>query len=167
MPHHVAVTVRGRVRAPIQDVFHFVVAEDVLPKVLLGYGPVPGVVATSGNTGPWDVPGSMRTIHLKNGDTAREQVTDFQPPSYFAYRVSDFTFVLKHLATQGRGQWWFTSGEGGTHVKWTYTFMARSAFTQPFLRIFALLLWRGYMRVAIRETKAQLEARPVAVQVPT
>lgn len=162
MPY-VAVTVTGRVSAPVQDAFRFVTAEDVLPKVLLGYGPVPGVASTSGNTGPWDVPGSVRTVHLKNGDTAREEVTDYSAPDYFAYRVSDFSFALKHIATQGWGQWWFTPDEGGTHVTWTYTFTARSALTQPLLRMFALLLWRGYMQVAMRETNMHLEGRRAAV----
>lgn len=164
---HIAVTVTERVRAPVHNVFNFVVAEDVLPKILLGYGPVPGVTATSGNTGPWDVPGSARTVHLKGGDTAKEQVTDFEAPSYFAYRVTDFTFALKHFATQGRGQWWFTPTEGGTQVKWTYTFTARSRLTQPILAVFARLLWRGYMRVAMRETRTQLEGQPTAVRVVT
>lgn len=161
----VAITVTGHVRAPIQDAFRFVTAEDVLPKVLLGYGPVSGVASISGNTGPWDISGSVRTVHLKNGDTAHEEVTDYQAPSYFAYRVSNFSFALKHIATQGRGQWWFTPEDGGTHVKWTYTFTARSAFTQPLLRVFALLLWRGYMQVAMRETKTQLERPRLTVRM--
>ena len=41
----------------------FVTAEDVLPKVLTGYGLLPAVVRTSGNTGPWDHPQSVRTVH--------------------------------------------------------------------------------------------------------
>ena len=166
MPH-VTITLTDHVRVPVQDVFRFVTAKDVLPKILLGYGPLPGVVSTSGNTGPWHVPGSFRMVHLKNGSSAREELTDYQPPSYFAYQTSDFTSVLKYVVSQGRGQWWFTPDERGTRVKWTYTFTARSRFTRPVLVIFVSLLWRGYMRGAMREIKAQTEQQQAVAQAST
>jgi hypothetical protein len=45
--------------APSRRVFHFVAAEDVLPTVLTGYGPLSTVVRTSGNADP---PGSTRAV---------------------------------------------------------------------------------------------------------
>ncbi len=162
---HVTITLTHHVRAPVQEVFRFVTAKDVLPKILLGYGPLPGVVSTSGNIGPWHIPGSSRMVHLKNGSSAREELTDYQPPAYFAYRTSDFTSALKHVVSQGRGQWWFTPDEQATRVTWTYTFTARSRFTQPVLTVFVSLLWRGYMRGALREIKAQTEQQTLA-QIP-
>ena len=57
------------VAAAIELVFDFVSAEDVLPKVLTGYGLLPPVERTSGNTGPWDRPGSSRTVHLADGNS--------------------------------------------------------------------------------------------------
>jgi hypothetical protein len=75
------------VAAAIEVVFDFVSAEDVLPKVLTGCGLLPPVERTSGNTGPWDRPGSSRTVHLADGNTAREEVTAYARPTYFAYRT--------------------------------------------------------------------------------
>lgn len=160
----VTITLTTHVRAPVRDVFRFVTAKDVLPKILLGYGPLPGVASTSENIGAWHLPGSFRMVHLKNGSSAREEVTDYQPFSYFAYRTSDFTSVLKYVVSQGRGQWWFTPDEQATRVKWRYTFTARSRFTQPALTIFVSLLWRGYMRGALREIKAQTEQQQTVAQ---
>jgi len=164
---HVTITLTNQVRAPVQAVFGFVTAKDVLPKILLGYGPLPGVASTSENIGPWHIPGSFRMVYLKNGSSAREELTDYQPFSYFAYRTSDFTSVLKYVVSQGRGQWWFTPDEQATRVKWTYTFTARSRFTQPVLMVFVLLLWRGYMRGALREIKAQTEQLQTVAQAST
>ena len=96
----------------IQEVFDFVAAEGVLPEVLTGFGLVPGVVSTSDVTGPWDTPGSSRTVHLAGGSTAHEEVKEYGRPSYFAYRVSDPTFSLRYLMAHARGQWWFDSVEG-------------------------------------------------------
>ena len=114
--------------AGAQQVFNFVVAEDVLPKVLTGYGLLPAVVGTSGNTDQWDRPGSVRTVHLADGTTAREEVTDYESGRYFAYRTSDYTFALRHLAAFAEGQWWFKSDANGTAVRWTYTFQAKNWF---------------------------------------
>ena len=72
VPLQVAGTIEAHVGADIAMVFDFVAAEDVLPKVLTGYGLVPAVVRTSGNSGPWDAPGSIRTVHLAGVTTARE-----------------------------------------------------------------------------------------------
>ncbi len=153
------VTIAETIDAPIEAVFDFVVAEDVLPKVLLGYGPLPRVVHTSDLHSSWEEPGVHRTVHLADGSTAREEVTDFRRPHYFAYNVSQFTFALRHLATEGRGQWRFTRTADGTRVEWIYTFTARSPLTYPLLLAVAQWLWRGYMRVGLRATKRLVEGR--------
>jgi hypothetical protein len=138
-------------------VFDFVVAEDVLPKVLLGYGPLPPVVSTSGHTGPWDQVGSRRIVHLRGGDRTGEEITAFERPEHFAYRVGDFSHALKYLASHGGGEWWFDESRGSTLVRWTYSFTPRSPLLGPVLWAFVRTLWRGYMRVALDETRRQVE----------
>lgn len=155
-------TLTTEVPAPRSDVFDFVVAEDVLPKVLLGYGPLPPVVGTSERTGPWDRVGSERTVHVRGGDSTRERVTAFDPPEHFAYRVSDFSHALRHLASEGRGEWWFEERPGSTVVRWTYAFEARSRLALPPLLAFVRILWRGYMRVALEEVRRQVGRPPGA-----
>ncbi|MDX2266168.1 MAG: SRPBCC family protein [Hyphomicrobiales bacterium] len=139
--------------------FDFVSAEDVLPKVLTGYGLIPAVLKTSGNTGPWEKPGSVRTVHLADGNTAREEVTDYDNPAYFAYRVSDFTFAVRHLANEARGQWWFTPVKGGTNVLWTYTFQPHNGLTGLPLSLFVHTQWAGYMNICMSNVKRHLNTR--------
>lgn len=140
--------------APPARAFDFIAAEDVLPKVLTGYGPLPPVVRTSGHTGPWDVPGSVRTVHLGDGSTVREQVTLHERASRFAYRVSEFgNPLIAALATEGRGDWTFEPAEGGTQVRWTYTFDAKSGVAAVPLRGIVQVLWRGYMDVCLENAR--------------
>ena len=80
-------------------------------------------------------------------------MTDFRRPHYFAYRVSQFTFALQRLATEGRGQWRFTGAADGTKVEWIYAFTARSPLAYPPLLVFAQWWWRGFMRVGLRASK--------------
>lgn len=153
----VVTTLRTAISAPIGAVFDFVAAEGVLPEVLTGYGLLPAVASTSGNTGPWDRPGSSRTVHLADKTTSREEVTAYQRPGYFAYRTSDYTFALKYLARSADGQWWFDEVGRQTNVRWTYTFEARGPITAILLQVFARFQWAGYMRVCLRNTRSHFD----------
>jgi hypothetical protein len=121
---------------PLFDWFIPVKLEAILP----GYGPLPGVVGTSEQSGPWDVPGSSRLVHLADGNSAFEQVTACEPPHYFAYRVGGFSNFLKHLVEGAEGQWWFESDAQNTLVTWQYTFLCRNIFAAlvmfPIVRFF-------------------------------
>jgi Polyketide cyclase / dehydrase and lipid transport len=150
----IAVTLNTSIEAEKIPVFDFIAAEGVLPVVLTGYSPfLPAVVATSGNTGPWDRPGSSRLVHLKDGSTAVEEVTGYDRPDFFSYKSSKFTFALKYLATGATGEWWFTTDGAATKVRWTYTFKAKSWLAAMILPIFARFLWSGYMRVCFFNTE--------------
>jgi hypothetical protein len=146
----VAITRKAVIPGTPEQVFRFIAAEDVLPKVLTGYGPLPAVVRTSENTGPWDRPGSARLIHLADGSTVREQVTDHAGPRFFAYRVWEFgNPILRRLADEARGEWTFAPAPGGTQVTWTYTFTAKNGLAAMPLSGIAHWLWRGYMDVCL------------------
>lgn len=148
-PNEVPVTREALVPGGIRDVFDFVAAEDVLPRILTGYGLVPGISHTSDISGPWDQPGSRRIVHLLDGSHVREGVTHYDPPHYFAYRVSDPSFALKHLMIEAKGEFWFAQTGQRTQVRWTYTFRARNGFSKLPLRLFVGTQWKGYMDVCM------------------
>jgi Polyketide cyclase / dehydrase and lipid transport len=150
MPSEISITRTALIPGAPEAVFAFIAAEDVLPKVLTGYGPLPGVVRTSDHTGPWDQVGSARVVHLADGGTAREQVTLLESPRRFAYRVWDISNpIVKTLAVEARGDWTFVAVGQSTQVNWTYTFVAKNAFTAVPLLLIARVLWRGYMDVCL------------------
>lgn len=152
--NEVSITRQAVIAGTPEAVFNFISAEDVLPNVLTGYGPLPAVVKTSENTGPWTVAGSARLIHLTDGSTVREQVTTYEPSNRFAYRVWDFgNPLIRSLATQARGEWTFSPAPGGTLVIWTYTFTAKNAVTAVPLSGITQILWRGYMDVCLENSK--------------
>ncbi len=158
--YNVAITRTATIPGRSRDVFQFITAENVLPKVLTGYGPLPAVVRTSGNTGPWDTPGSARLVHLADGSTVREQLTDYAPPRRFAYRVWDFgNPIISTLATGARGDWSFADHPDGTYVEWTYTFSAKNAAASVLLSGITHILWRGYMDVCLENTKKIMAGR--------
>jgi Polyketide cyclase / dehydrase and lipid transport len=131
--------------AGVERVFDFVVAEDVLPRILRRWGPVPGVVGTSGLTGPWDTPGSERTVLLADGGTARERVLAWERPWRFEYRVDRFTNPLGRLADHAIGSWEFAETARGSSFRWTYAFTPRGRLAAPLLSAFVRTAWARYM----------------------
>ena len=154
----IPVTAVAEFRAPIEGVFDYIVAEDTPTKMMLGYGPIPGVAGGKVHEGPWDHPGAYRTVHLKGGGTASEEITDIRRPGYFSYRVGDFSIAARHVVAAARGEWWFETRGDSTLVRWTYTFEPRSLPRAPLAFAFARLLWKECMGRAMREAKAQAEA---------
>jgi hypothetical protein len=143
VPAHSAVR---RVAAPVERVFDVVVAEDVLPKVLHRWGPIPAVVGTRDVTGPWDTPGSSRTVLLADGSIAHETVLVWERPHRFEYRVDGFTHLLGRFVDHAIGAWEFASdGDAGSRFRWTYTFISRGRTPDVLLVPFVRIAWARYM----------------------
>lgn len=129
---------------PVQRAFDVVVAEDVLPHVLHRWGPVPAVVGTRDLSGPWDTPGSERTVVLAGGGTVRETVQVWERPARFVYRVDRFQGLMGRLVDHAIGEWWFSPQGSGSAFRWRYTFQARRLGWV--VSVFARTAWAGYMR---------------------
>jgi hypothetical protein len=158
----VAVTRTIVLRVPPGEAFDFLSGADVLPKILKGHGLLPAVTGTSEQTGPWDMPGSKRMIHLSDRTTVREEVLRAERGVYFGYHVWDYTNPLfKRLVDHARGSFEFRQEGAGTSVAWTYAFTPRGAMTRPLLWLIVHLLYQGYMESCLRETMRILsEPRP-------
>lgn len=156
--YRVSTTVSRVMRVPRAPLFDWFIPVN-LADILLGFGPLPGVVRTAGQTGPWSEPGSTRTVYLADGHTARETVTEYEHPRYFAYTVRDFTNVLRPLVRGATGQWWFEDQGESTQVKWTYTFETRSALAVLVIFPVTKLLWHRYMRVAMDAMQRIVESQ--------
>jgi hypothetical protein len=137
----------------VQAIFNFITAEDVLPKVLTGYGPLPAVTHTSEVSGSWETPNSTRVVHLADKSTVREQMLERTPYKSFSYRVWEIgNPIVSALATSATGHWTFTETAQGTEVQWTYTFKAKNALAAIPLSMIGGILWRGYMDVCLKNT---------------
>lgn len=135
---------------------------DELDTVLRDEAGLPGVTRTTGTTGPWDVAGSTRIVHLSDQTMCRETVRTATAPDYFAYRLTDFSSrMIRMLVREANGQWWFTDDGSGTRAKWTYTAESRSPLAAPLLLPVIRILWNRYMRTAMRHIKTRAEREVV------
>src|ERR1044072_10027648 len=76
---------------------------------------LPGCTKTTGTTGPWDVSGSTRIVHLSDETYVRETVKVATAPDYFAYRLTEFSSrVIGMLVLGAGGEWGVSDGGTGT-----------------------------------------------------
>jgi polyketide cyclase/dehydrase/lipid transport protein len=155
----VPVPVHGIARADVETAFEVIVPID-LPRIFRGFGPLPAVVATAGQTGGWDHVGASRVVKLSDGRDVNERITAYDRPRYFAYRVGPFEAgPLRHLVVEADGEWWFTArGATSTAIRWTYTFRPRR-YAAPFVRLLIARLWRGYAKRALALAIDEVEQR--------
>jgi hypothetical protein len=100
-------------------------------------------------------------VHLSDGSYAKELLTQYQKPSYFAYVVSDFSGALGFLITSATGEWWFDNCADSTDctlIRWNYTFIPKSWLAVPILWSVNKFLWFGYMRSVMSNVKLQLDS---------
>jgi hypothetical protein len=153
---NVPVTVEQYFPGDVAIVFNHIVPIE-LSSIFTGYGPLPAVISTSGQTGAWDGAGQGRTVHLSDGSTAKEKLTRVESPGYFSYIVSDFSGAMRFIAHSAEGEWWFESHGKGTQVRWRYAFRPASLLVTPVLFLLSRL-WRGYMKKALRLAAEKLPA---------
>ena len=127
---------------PLQQIFH------------AGKG-IPAITGTSVVT-PWDAVGQSRRVFFASGDSAREEITHYEPGRYFAYRVSEFTLPAKYVAKYAVGEWWWSQQGGQTTIRWRYTFVPKNFLVRPFLALFIRYRWLPYMQAAM--TRVQQDA---------
>jgi hypothetical protein len=145
------------------DAFSHVVPID-LTSIFKGYGLLPAVIGVEAQTGKWDAIGQTKTVHLSDGSSVKELLTQYQRPDYFSYVVSDFSGILGFLITSAVGEWWFESGNlspNSTLIRWSYTFIPKSLIAVPILWIVNKFLWAGYMRSVMSTIQLQLDHKAV------
>ena len=157
-PSGVPIVVEGSASASVEKTFDVIVPID-LATVFESYGPLPGVTGTRGLEGGWDHVGASRVVELSDGSEAPEVITAYERPGYFGYTVGPFgSAPLNRLIDVALGEFWFEAwGDGTTAIRWSYTFVPRSAVAKPLVRLVVGTMWRGYAKRTLERMIAEVE----------
>jgi hypothetical protein len=119
-------------------------------------GLLPGVVEVRNQTGAWDAPGQTRQLMLSDGGWVVEHTMNVEPNQFFAYNLTDFQKLFGKLVEHARAEWTFTAVDGGTNIRWSYTFFPNKG-AGPVLGAIVKLLWGPYMRRVLPGIVAEVE----------
>jgi hypothetical protein len=119
----------------INEVFEYV-APINLAHIFKRYKYLPAVI-NSNEKEKWIKSGLTRTVFFEDGNTALEELLVVNNPEYFAYKVSNFTSVLRYLIIQVNGNWQFSTEENGsTKIVWEYELLPKNKFTSWIITTF-------------------------------
>jgi hypothetical protein len=129
-----------------------------------GFRVIPAVSGVSGfpagdAPGSWDRPGFARSIHLSDGSSVREILTETDPPRRFAYELDRFTGFFGWLVERATSDWRFGDVDGGTAIDWRYRFAARSG-RRFLVAAIVRFAWRPYMARVLARLIAEVENVP-------
>lgn len=120
------------------------------------FGPLPATIRVLDQSGPWNTVGQTRRLELSDGGHVTETITDVEPPAFFAYELSDFQKIFKHLVDHARAEWIFTPVNEGTLVHWTYTFFPHKRWGW-LVYLIVRIWWERYMRTVLPEIVHEAE----------
>ncbi len=96
-----------------------------LERFIKGTARLPGVDHTEPETAArYPAVGSIRRVHLKDGQSACEEVLT-QNDHQLRYQVTSYTSSVAAPVAWGLGEFTFTPSASGTHVTWRYSFLLR------------------------------------------
>jgi hypothetical protein len=148
--------VASRVHAAIPGAADMVFARVVSldpARLFPGFGPLPPIARVSDQSGPWWLPGSTRTLHFADGNTAEETVRDVDRPSRFVSRMSGFSGRRGTMLNAVTQRWRFEprSGPDGPviWITWRVELRPHSFLALPVVFIAIGLFGRGSLRAGI------------------
>lgn len=148
-------SVTGTTVVPAQVAFDRVVPRDD-STLFRGYLVLPAVKGITDASGPWNVVGQQRTVHLSDGGSFHEEITRFDRPGSadsggrFDYRVTRFTGILSKLVSDAEARWDYEPAPGGSRIRWSYGYrpLPRRRFI---VKRLIGPIWLVYMRRSIAE----------------
>ena len=147
------VVVSTEVDAAPERAFDFAAANEVFPRILRAYGPIPGIASIEMLDGARLAAGSRRRVLMTDGTEILEELLAYDRPQRHRYRWLNAPkppFSL--LVSRGEGDWIFRAAGSGTRIEWTYTFDLTSPLValpaKLVLAIFKRWMQRGLDEVA-------------------
>ena len=143
---------------PIDSVFDYAVTSENIPRVFVGYGPIPAVVSATVRGDGVMREGATRTIENSDGSVIDEAIIAFVRPTRQAYRLpGGFKKPFSFLVRSAEGNWAFSSTpSGGTRIDWDFRFELTSPIAQPFGWLLMRLFFQKAMVRCLERLKDQV-----------
>jgi hypothetical protein len=153
--------VLATINAPIQAAFNYIQPVP-LQNIFRGYNNIPAIVKTN-ESEKWIRAGLSRTVTFADGNTATEKMLYVDAPSYFSYKIENFTADgLASLVESVDGAWVFIAlEENKTLIDWKYIITPKNDQAAKIIQEHLLPDFQGMLEEAIKICKENLEAEKI------
>jgi hypothetical protein len=129
-----------------------------LQNIFRGYNNIPAIEKTN-ETEKWIRAGLSRTVTFADGNTATENMLYVNAPSYFSYKIDNFTAEgLSSLVDRVEGAWVFIGlEENKVLIDWKYIITPKNDEAAKIIQEHLLPDFQGMLEQAIRICKENLE----------
>jgi hypothetical protein len=150
---------RTTILARRERVFDIATANETLPRIFSGYGPVPAIVDARIESGRPPAAGEIRLMSISDGSTLREEIVELVRPTRHRYRlVEGFAPPLSWLVRSATARWSFEEISSGTRVTWRFVFEPVSALAGPLVNLAASLFFQPAQVRCLKALKQLCEA---------
>lgn len=155
MPTPIEVSRRRSLPVPLDEAFAATLTLPLEDLFTQRYGPIPPIKRTT-QDGEWAAVGQVRTIHLADGGSMREELRSIDAPRRFTYQLTEVTGPMKPIASSVDGAWSFEPFGTGCQVTWKWTIHPRSAIVGRLVLPLFARFWNGYARLALDRLESLL-----------
>jgi hypothetical protein len=122
-----------------------------------GMSAVTGTVPLRGHWDPGrDRTGNRRRVEFADGTHLAEEVLA-DTPDRFRYMIWGFTGPQRFAVRYAVAEFTYTERDGGTDVRWTYSFHPTSPLTRPFVAAFVRRTMRSTMSATLEGMRSGAE----------
>lgn len=122
-----------------------------LESVLPGTADIASVSHSDLLTKSWGSPGSRRRVVLTDGNTALEELIEYQKDRKFKYVVWNFTNEARFATDYAIGEFTVEEKDGGSSLNWTYKFKKKGCLTGLLLEDFVKNKYKKFMQASIKK----------------
>ncbi|CAG9243765.1 hypothetical protein [Paraburkholderia caribensis] len=116
---------------------------------LTGTTTVPGVIRSEPLIGAWTKVGDRRRIVFSDGNSALEEIVTNQLPKRFQYEMWNLTSRRGRYIRYAISEFSLSGNDGGTHVRWTYSFRPNAWPDGWFMSRYVHVDIRQFMELAL------------------
>lgn len=142
-----------------EQTFDVAVAAEMLPRILVPSGILPGVQSAEIEGGGPLRTGARRRVTMSDGSIVVEEIVAHDPPRSHRYRwLTKPKQPLPLVVREAVALWTFEASGPGTRLVWTYTFELTSPLAAAAGRLFA---WRfeHWMADALKRLRAVMSGQ--------
>ena len=140
-----------------KEAFEFIISNEEMPNWLKKSGNIHSALYGEVLNGPYDRVGARRRAHFDGGNSVLEELLSYNPYANYAYKVSEFTNIIRRFSPHAYGQFWFDTVNDQTRVTWEYSFTYHNPVSRLVIAVLLPKKFGKFMQQSLDNARLYIE----------